>query len=52
MPLSDFTVRASIAASDIGQAVAFYEGQLGLRSLKSGPSAAIPDATFAIEADI
>lgn len=45
MPLSDFSVRASIAVSDIAQAVAFYEGKLGLQSLESGPSAAIPDAS-------
>jgi catechol 2,3-dioxygenase-like lactoylglutathione lyase family enzyme len=45
MPLSDFSVRASVAVSDIGQAVAFYEGKLGLQSVESGPSAAIPDAS-------
>ncbi|HET7799380.1 MAG TPA: VOC family protein [Humibacillus xanthopallidus] len=45
MPLSDFPVRASVAVSDIGRAVAFYEGKLGLTALKSGPSAAIPDGS-------
>ena len=42
MPLSDFHLRASIAVSDIGRAVAFYEGKLGLQALDSGPSATIP----------
>ncbi len=42
MPLSDFPVRPSIAVSDIRRAVAFYEGELGLRDLHSGPSATIP----------
>jgi catechol 2,3-dioxygenase-like lactoylglutathione lyase family enzyme len=42
MPLSDFSVRPSIAVSDIRRAVAFYEGRLGLRALHSGPSATIP----------
>jgi len=41
MPLSDFSVRASIAVSDIDQAVEFYEGKLGLKALSSGPSAHI-----------
>ena len=45
MPLSDFPVRASVAVSHIGRAIAFYEGQLGLPPLKSGPSAAIPDGS-------
>jgi len=45
MPLSDFPVRASVAVSDIGRAVAFYEGKLGLKALQSGPSAAIPDGS-------
>ena len=45
MPLSDHELRASIAVSDIDQAVAFYEGRLGLTPLESGPSAAIPDAS-------
>src|SRR5687768_7383746 len=45
MPLSDFQLRASIAVSDIGRAVAFYEGRLGLQALESGPSAAILDAS-------
>jgi catechol 2,3-dioxygenase-like lactoylglutathione lyase family enzyme len=43
MPLSDHHVRASIAVSDIRRAVAFYEGKLGLRALRSGPSADIAD---------
>ena len=41
MPLSDFPVRASVAVSDIGAAVEFYEGRLGLEPLSSGPSAHI-----------
>ena len=45
MPLSDFEVRASIAVSDIQAAIAFYEGKLGLRAVRSGPSARIPDGT-------
>jgi len=45
MPLSDFPVRASVAVSDIGRAVAFYEGKLGLKALYSGPSATIPDGS-------
>ena len=45
MPLSDFHLRASIAVSDIGRAVAFYEGKLGLQALDSGPSATIPDGS-------
>lgn len=45
MPLSDFPVRASVAVSDIGRAVAFYEDRLGLKPLKSGPSAAVPDGS-------
>ena len=51
MPLSDVPLRASVAVSDIQRAVAFYEGELGLQTWQSGPSAAIPDHTFAIEAD-
>ncbi|MBW8483765.1 VOC family protein [Actinomadura sp. PM05-2] len=31
--------------SDIQRAIAFYEGKLGLRALRSGPSAAIPDGS-------
>lgn len=42
MPLSRYHVRTSIAVSDIQQAVAFYEGKLGLPVLQSGPSADIP----------
>lgn len=45
MPLSDFPVRASVAVSHIGRATAFYEGQLGLKPLGAGPSAAIPDGS-------
>ena len=45
MPLSTFPVRASVAVSHIGRAIEFYEGQLGLQPLKSGPSAAIPDGS-------
>src|SRR5690349_14604983 len=41
MPLSAYHVRTSIAVSDIQQAVAFYEGKLGLPVLRSGPSATI-----------
>jgi hypothetical protein len=33
MPLSDYPLHASIAVSDIQQAVAFYEGKLGLPAL-------------------
>jgi catechol 2,3-dioxygenase-like lactoylglutathione lyase family enzyme len=43
MPLGDHELRASIAVSDIGRAVAFYEGKLGLEALRSEPSASIPD---------
>jgi catechol 2,3-dioxygenase-like lactoylglutathione lyase family enzyme len=43
MSLSDFPVRASIAVSDIGRAVDFYEGKLRLPLVSSGPSARIPD---------
>ena len=45
MPLSDFPVRASIAVSDIGKAVEFYEGRLGLPLVQSGPSAKIADGS-------
>ena len=45
MPLGDFELRTSIAVSDIQQAVAFYEGKLGLRALRSGPSAKIADGS-------
>ncbi len=45
MPLSDFDLRASIAVSDIHRAIAFYEGELGLRALQSGPSAKIADGS-------
>ena len=43
MPLSDFPVRATIAVSDIGRAVEFYEGQLRLPLVRSGPSGLITD---------
>jgi hypothetical protein len=45
MPLSDFPVRASVAVSHMGRAIAFYEGQLGLKELGAGPSAAIPNGS-------
>ncbi|MFJ4189212.1 VOC family protein [Kitasatospora sp. NPDC089509] len=45
MPLSEFHLRASVAVSDIRRAIAFYEGKLGLRALRSGPSAAVPDGS-------
>jgi catechol 2,3-dioxygenase-like lactoylglutathione lyase family enzyme len=45
VPLSDFPVRPSIAVSDIGRAVDFYEGKLGLPALSSGPSAEIPEGS-------
>ncbi|MEZ0111553.1 catechol 2,3-dioxygenase-like lactoylglutathione lyase family enzyme [Catenulispora sp. EB89] len=41
MPLSDYELRTSIAVSDIQQAVAFYEGKLGLPVVKTVPSAHI-----------
>ncbi len=41
MPLSSYPVRTSVAVSGIDQAVAFYEGKLGLSVVRSGPSAAI-----------
>ena len=45
MPLSAHHLRASIAVTDIHQAIAFYEGKLGLPLLSSGPSAAITDGS-------
>jgi catechol 2,3-dioxygenase-like lactoylglutathione lyase family enzyme len=45
MPLSEFPLRPSIAVSDIGRAVEFYEDKLRLQAVESGPSAAIPDAS-------
>ena len=45
MPLSEFPLRPSIAVSDIGRAVEFYEDKLGLQAVESGPSATIPDAS-------
>jgi catechol 2,3-dioxygenase-like lactoylglutathione lyase family enzyme len=41
MTLDQHELRASVAVSDIGRAVAFYEGKLGLTPLGSGPSAHI-----------
>lgn len=41
MPLSDFPLRTSVAVSDIGRAVAFYEDILALPVVRSGPSAKI-----------
>ena len=35
MALSDYDLHASIAVSDIQQAVAFYEGKLGLPVVQS-----------------
>jgi catechol 2,3-dioxygenase-like lactoylglutathione lyase family enzyme len=43
MALRDFPVRASVAVSDIGRAVGFYEGRLGLPVLLTGPSADVVD---------
>lgn len=51
MPLSDFPLRATIAVSDIQRAAAFYEGKLGLRALRSGPSAKIPDVWYVDDID-
>jgi catechol 2,3-dioxygenase-like lactoylglutathione lyase family enzyme len=45
MPLSSYHLRASIAVSDIQEAVAFYEGKLGLQALRSGPSANIANGS-------
>jgi catechol 2,3-dioxygenase-like lactoylglutathione lyase family enzyme len=45
MALSDYPLNASIAVSDIQQAVAFYEGKLGLPVLERGPSAHITDGS-------
>ena len=45
MPLSAHHLRASVAVSDIRRAAAFYEGKLGLRALRSGPSATIEDGS-------
>ena len=41
MPLSEHRLNASVAVSDIQKAVAFYEGNLRLTPLESGPSAHI-----------
>ena len=41
MPLSTYELRTSIAVSDVHQAVAFYEGKLGLPLVQAGPSAHI-----------
>ncbi|GAA0962057.1 VOC family protein [Virgisporangium aurantiacum] len=45
MPLSEHPVRTSIAVSDIQAAIGFYEGKLGLRALRSGPSATIANGS-------
>jgi catechol 2,3-dioxygenase-like lactoylglutathione lyase family enzyme len=45
MPLSAFPLRTSVAVSDLQQAIAFYEGKLGLPVLQSGPSAQIVDGS-------
>ncbi len=45
MPLSTYEIRTSIAVSDIQEAIAFYEGKLGLQPLESGPSAHIEDGS-------
>lgn len=45
MPLNAYQLRTSIAVSDIQEAVAFYEGKLGLQALESGPSADIADGS-------
>ncbi|WP_322937293.1 VOC family protein [Nocardioides bizhenqiangii] len=45
MPLGDFPLRPSIAVSDIGRAVEFYEGRLGLEALRTEPSAGIPEGS-------
>ncbi|MGH3480453.1 MAG: VOC family protein [Nocardioidaceae bacterium] len=45
MALSNYHLNASIAVSDIQQAVAFYEGKLGLPVLQRGPSAHIVDGS-------
>ena len=45
MALSDYHLHVSIAVSDIQQAVAFYEGKLGLPVLGSGPSAQIAEGS-------
>ncbi|WP_199487164.1 VOC family protein [Actinomadura logoneensis] len=43
--MSAYQVRTSVAVSDIREAVAFYEGKLGLRPLRSGPSAHVVDGS-------
>jgi len=43
--LSDCRLHASIAVSDIQQAVSFYEGKLGLLLVQRGPSAHIADGS-------
>ena len=45
MRLTTSPVRASVAVSHIGRAIRFYEGQLGLQPLQSGPSAEVPDGS-------
>ncbi|BCY10050.1 glyoxalase [Actinoplanes sp. L3-i22] len=41
--MSAHHLRASVAVSDIARAVAFYEGRLGLPSLRATPSGRIAD---------
>jgi catechol 2,3-dioxygenase-like lactoylglutathione lyase family enzyme len=45
MALSNYHLNASIAVSDIQQAVAFYEDKLGLPVLQRGPGAHIADGS-------
>ncbi len=45
MGLGDFQLRASVAVSDIHRAIAFYEANLGLKAVQSGPSAKIADGS-------
>ena len=45
MGLGEHRLSASIAVSDIQQAVAFYEGKLGLPVVERGPSASIEDGS-------
>ncbi|WP_208251770.1 VOC family protein [Actinomadura violacea] len=47
--MSAYELRTYVAVSDIREAVAFYEGRLGLRALRSGPSAHIADGSRVYE---
>ena len=49
MPLGAHRVRASVAVSDIARAVGFYEGKLGLRAVRSGPSAHVAEGSRTYE---